>query len=71
MRQSITIFIAILSYYSGLTRLFYHLNRKAKRIITFHNVMPFSTLPSGRSIGLTDTEETFRKKVKTIRSLSK
>ena len=71
MKQSVTIIIAVLTYYSGLPRLFYHLNRKAKRIITFHNVMPFSTLPSGKSIGLTDTEETFRMKVKIIRSLFK
>lgn len=29
-----------IAYYIGVVRLFYFLNRKAKRIVTFHNVLP-------------------------------
>lgn len=32
--------VAIFAYYIGLDRLFYWLNRRAKRILTFHNVLP-------------------------------
>ena len=58
--------IALLSYYLGITRLFYFLNRRAKRIVTFHNVMPERLLPQGKTIGLTDTEETFAMKIREI-----
>lgn len=67
MRHKIAQIIAILSYYTGIIRLFYYLNRKSKRIVTFHNVMPKYLLPYGKKIGLTDTEESFRFKVKEIR----
>lgn len=31
--------VAIIAYWTGLDALFYWLNRKAKRIITFHNIL--------------------------------
>lgn len=61
MKQKVVKLIAVLCYWLGFDALFYFLNKKAKRIITFHNVIPASLLPQGRSIGLTDTEESFRK----------
>ena len=55
MKHKIILLIAFLFYYVGIIRLFYFLNRKAKRIITFHNVIPANLLPQGKMIGLTDT----------------
>ena len=57
-------FYLLLAMYRDL---FYWLNRKAKRIVTFHNIMPSNLLPNGRKIGLTDTEETFAMKINEIR----
>lgn len=39
--------VAWIGYYLGLDSLFYWLNRKSKRILTFHNVIPDDLLPSG------------------------
>ena len=53
-----TRFVAILCYYTGIDRLFYWLNRRAKRIITFHNVLPdelfLRTTANGVSSRLSD-----------------
>lgn len=68
MKQKIVRIIAILCYYLGIDAFFYWLNKDAKRIVTFHNVMPESILPQGKRIGLTDTEETFRQKVRLMKS---
>lgn len=68
MRHKVVELIAILCYFLGVDLVFYYLNRRAKRIITFHNVMPKELLPEGKSIGLTDTEESFRLKVRIIKS---
>jgi len=67
MKQSITKFIAILCYWIGIDSLFYFLNRRAKRIVTFHNVMPERLLPQEKRVGLTDTEESFRMKVRILK----
>ena len=67
MKQQIVKLIAALCYWLGIDAFFYMLNRKAKRIITFHNVMPANLLPQGKIIGLTDTEESFRMKVRMLR----
>lgn len=67
MKQRIVKLIAALCYWMGVDALFYMLNRKAKRIITFHNVMPECLLPQGKMIGLTDTEECFRMKVRMLK----
>lgn len=67
MKKQIVKLIAVLCYLMGVDFLFYFLNRKSKRIITFHNVMPKSLLPQGKKIGLTDTEESFRMKVRILR----
>lgn len=66
MRHQLVLALAIVCYATGLTRLFYRLNRRAKRIITFHNVLPARLLPQGKAIGMTDTEDTFRMKVREV-----
>lgn len=71
MKQRIILVLAILSYYLGVIRLFYWLNSKVKRIVTFHNVIPKQLLPSGKSIGLTDTVESFRFKIREIKKVSR
>lgn len=59
--------VAVIAYISGLTNLFYYLNRKAKRIITFHNVLPERLLPNGIRIGIVDTDVDFSKIVSEVR----
>lgn len=67
MKKQIVKLIATLCYWMGIDAFFYMLNRKSKRIITFHNVVPANLLPQGKMIGLTDTEETFRMKVRMLK----
>lgn len=59
--------IAFFAYCLGVDALFYWLNRKAKRIITFHNVMP-DELHSQGSIGVQESASEFREKVQVIAS---
>lgn len=68
MKKHITILIAYACYWLGIDAFFYFLNRKAKRIITFHNVIPTIFLPNQKKIGLTDSENEFRMKVRIIKS---
>ena len=68
MKHRITRIIAFLCYFLGFDALFYWLNRDVKRIITFHNVISAALLPQGKQIGLTDTEESFRQKVRFLKS---
>ncbi len=68
MKQKIARLLAVLCYYLGIDALFYWLNKDVKRIITFHNVMPEHLLPQGKHIGLTETEDTFRQKVRFLKS---
>jgi len=63
MKSKVIKIIAVICYYSGLVKLFYRLNRRSKRIVTFHNVIPFNLLPKGKRIGLVDTEEEFENKI--------
>ena len=55
-------FVAIIAYWTGLDCLFYWLNRRAKRIITFHNVMP-DELQSIASIGVSESVTDFSVKL--------
>lgn len=55
MKQKILLLIAIFSYYTGINLIFYWLNRKAKRILTFHNVLPDEIVVNdGVTISTTD-----------------
>lgn len=40
MKDRLTRWIAVMGYYCGLDRLFYWINRRCKRVLTFHNVFP-------------------------------
>lgn len=66
MKHLIVKLLAFICYWTGLVSLFYALNKKAKRIVTFHNVIPQNLLPNGKKIGLIDTEESFSMKIREI-----
>lgn len=67
MKHIIVKLLAFICYWTGLVSLFYALNKKAKRIVTFHNVIPENLLPKGKKIGLIDTEESFGMKIQEIK----
>ena len=67
MKHKIVELIAFLCYIFGIDNMFYLLNRKSKRIVTFHNVIPQKLLPQGQKIGLVDTEESFQMKIYEIK----
>lgn len=67
MKQKLALILAFIAYWTGIIELFYKLNKNKKRIITFHNVIPKSLMPSNCEIGLEDTEETFRFKIREIK----
>lgn len=45
--------LAVIGYWSGLDALFYWFNRRAKRIITFHNVLPDEVFDKAPCVGPT------------------
>lgn len=51
---------AIIAYWCGLDSLFYWLNRNAKRIITFHNVLPDELFRSGVANGVSSSLTGFK-----------
>lgn len=55
------------AYWAGLDALFYFLNRRAKRIVCFHSVLPCGMKLPGLACGLDNTEEEFREIVREIR----
>ena len=63
MRANMRKVLAISAYYLGLDAVFYWLNRKAKRIITFHNVLPDEVMKETPSVGCLETASAFRKKI--------
>lgn len=66
MKHRLVEILAFICYWTGIDVLFYFLNRKAKRIITFHNVMPEHLLPEGKRIGLTETDIEFKMMIREI-----
>ena len=52
--------LAIVGYYLGLDSLFYYLNRRAKRIVTFHNVLPDAVFRNDGTNGVSCSESQFR-----------
>lgn len=58
----------VLSYWLGIDALFYWLNRKAKRILTFHSVLPDGIYEDNVANGVSCSESNFRM---TIRELKK
>ena len=53
--------LARIGYWSGLDALFYWLNRRAKRTLTFHNVLPDDMMIKGAAEGITISLSEFRK----------
>lgn len=54
--------LARVGYWSGLDALFYWLNRRAKRTLTFHNVLPDDMMGvNGASVGITISLSDFKK----------
>lgn len=54
MKSKIINVIAFAAYWLGVDTLFYWLNRKAKRILTFHNVLPDSMFRDGVANGVSN-----------------
>lgn len=53
--------VAIFAYWLGIDALFYWLNRKSKRIITFHNVLPDEMFREGVANGVSNRLSDFKK----------
>lgn len=60
MRHRIVEILAFLAYWTGVNALFYWLNRKAKRIVTFHNVLPDALYTNDLANGVSNSESGFR-----------
>lgn len=54
MKYSVLKILAVLAYWFGVDALFYWLNRKAKRIITFHNILPDELFRNGIANGVSN-----------------
>lgn len=55
---------AVIGYWSGLDALFYRLNRRAKRTLTFHNVLPDDMMGvAGAPVGITMSLSGFKKMI--------
>lgn len=53
--------IIFCSYWAGIDTLFYWLNKKAKRIVTFHNVLPDHLMSGYPRVGCVTSVDDFRK----------
>ena len=60
MRHLIVEILAFLAYWSGVDAIFYRLNRRAKRIVTFHNVLPDEIYKNDLANGVSNSESGFR-----------
>lgn len=58
--------LAICGYYLGINAIFYWLNRNAKRIITFHNVLPSFLFRDDGTNGVSCSDIDFRKIVSEV-----
>lgn len=59
--------VAIISYYLGLDAVFYWLNRRAKRVITFHNVLPDALFEDTTANGVSCRASDFQKVIRELR----
>jgi len=59
--------LTFVSYWLGLDALFYWLNRRAKRIVCFHSVLPDGLKMPGLACGLDNTSKEFRMIVREIK----
>ena len=67
MKNFVVRLIAFLAYLTGVDALFYFLNRKAKRIITFHNVLPDELFREGLANGVSHNLSSFMTIIKACR----
>ena len=58
--------IYFLSYYLGINRLFYFLNKNRQRVITFHNVIPDILFDNSIHLGVSCTDKNFEFQIKQI-----
>ena len=63
MKGAIRKLIAIFAYFMGLDALLYWFNRGAKRIVTFHNVLPDELMEGLPCVGCMETVGAFRRKI--------
>ena len=68
MKQGLQYIVAFLSYWLGLSDIFYAINKKAKRVITFHNVIPDNLCPPSMVDSTVCTESSFRRILAEIRT---
>ena len=66
MKQRLVNFLALMAYWCGIDALFYKLNRKSKRIITFHNVLPNGLFKRDLTNGVSDSETSFRSIIREV-----
>ena len=66
MKRKIKRMFEVLGYYSGLDSFFYWLNRGAKRVLTFHNVMPDELQRNMKAVGPTISLGDFRQTIEEI-----
>lgn len=60
MKQLIVKMLALACYYCGADGFFYWLNRKSKRIVTFHNVLPDELFRPGLANGVSNRHSDFK-----------
>ena len=63
MKSAIRKLIAVFAYFTGLDALLYWFNRGAKRIVTFHNVLPDELMEGLPCVGCMETVSAFRRKI--------
>lgn len=60
MKHRLVHFLAVVCYWCGVDALFYALNRRAKRIVTFHNVLPDELFRPGLANGVSNRLSEFK-----------
>ena len=66
MKDKVTYLIAWLGYYLGIDALFYFLNRKCKRVLTFHNVFPDELCRRDDGGGMSESVSAFKRTIAEI-----
>lgn len=66
MKERLVRILAMATYWLGIDAIFYFLNRNAKRILTFHSVMPDELCNSGTPI-VAESVTSFRRKIRMLK----
>tara|TARA_B100000214_G_scaffold371865_1_gene349035 strand:+ start:4181 stop:5161 length:981 start_codon:yes stop_codon:yes gene_type:complete len=67
MKNNFLRIIYFLSYYLGINRFFYFLNRNRQRVITFHNIIPDILFDDSIHLGVSCTDKIFEFQIKEIK----